>query len=178
LRLHLETLGLSGLTRDKKFIPEIYLNAPKEARLELLRGLMDTHALVEDRGGLLLSTSSQRLACDIALLVRSLGGWCSVSEKQPHFTNVSGNYVAGKSAYVCHVSHADSSQWLKAPDKKNRVPATWARQKRLTVSSIEATRLAECQCISVSHPSHLYVTDDYTVTHNTALLLTSPSMWP
>jgi replicative DNA helicase len=37
-----------------------------------------------------LSTASRQLAEDVAELVRSLGGWCSISRKQPHFTNVAG----------------------------------------------------------------------------------------
>ena len=31
--------------------------------------------------------------------------------------------------------------------------------------------MAETQCISVTHPSRLYITDDYVVTHNTSLAL-------
>jgi replicative DNA helicase len=39
------------------------------------------------------------------------------------------------------------------------------------VASIEPTRVTATQCIAVSHPSRLYVTDDYIVTHNTAFAL-------
>ncbi len=35
------------------------------------------------------------------------------------------------------------------------------------IVSIEEAGEAECVCIAVDHPSHLYVTTDYTVTHNT-----------
>jgi replicative DNA helicase len=41
----------------------------------------------------------------------------------------------------------------------------------LNLISIEPTRVTETQCIAVSHPSHLYVTDDYIVTHNTAFAM-------
>jgi replicative DNA helicase len=37
--------------------------------------------------------------------------------------------------------------------------------------SVEPTRVAETQCIAVSHPSSLYITDDHVVTHNTAFAL-------
>jgi replicative DNA helicase len=37
--------------------------------------------------------------------------------------------------------------------------------------SVEPVRVAEAQCISVTHPSGLYITDDYVVTHNTAFAL-------
>lgn len=39
------------------------------------------------------------------------------------------------------------------------------------IESITPSRQVECQCIRVSHPSHLYITDDYIVTHNTFLSL-------
>ena len=39
------------------------------------------------------------------------------------------------------------------------------------ITSIEVSGEAECQCIMVNHESHLYITDDYVVTHNTAFLL-------
>jgi replicative DNA helicase len=37
--------------------------------------------------------------------------------------------------------------------------------------SVEPVRRAEAQCIAVTHPSGLYITDDYVVTHNTAFAL-------
>jgi replicative DNA helicase len=39
------------------------------------------------------------------------------------------------------------------------------------VVSIEPTRVTDTQCIAVTHPDQLYVTDDYILTHNTALAL-------
>jgi replicative DNA helicase len=95
LRVALEALQLSGLPSDRKFIPRLYLEASRDRRLELLRGLLDTDGWVERWGSVRLSTSSRRLADDMVELVRSLGGWCSVSQKQPHFTNVAGMRVAG-----------------------------------------------------------------------------------
>ena len=40
-----------------------------------------------------------------------------------------------------------------------------------TFVSIEPVRQEEARCIAVTHPSQLYITDDYVVTHNTALAL-------
>jgi replicative DNA helicase len=171
LRETLQTLGLSGLTSEHKFIPALYLNANKQARLALLRGLIDTDGWVEKWGSIRFSTASRRLADDVALLVRSLGGWCSITEKQPHFVNAAGLRVPGLPAYVCHISHPDPKSLMSLSGKQERAPQQWIRQKRLTVASIAPARLAECQCISVSHPDHLYVTDDYIVTHNTALAI-------
>lgn len=171
LREALDALGLSGLSSERKFIPALYLNAGKEARLALLRGLIDTDGWVEKWGSIRFSTASERLASDVALLVRSLGGWCSITQKQPHFVNAAGVRVPGLPAYVCNISHPDPKSLMSLAEKQQRAPQQRLRQKRLTVTSIEPVRLAECQCISVSHPDHLYVTDDYIVTHNTALAI-------
>jgi replicative DNA helicase len=171
LRTALEALELSGLPSDRKFIPRSYLTASRERRLDLLRGLLDTDGWAERWGGVRLSTSSRRLAEDVAELVRSLGGWCSLSTKQPHFTNVAGMRVPGLPAWVCHISHPEPRSLFLLSDKQARVPERWTRQKRLTIAGIEPSRVAPCQCISVSHPDRLYITDQDVVTHNTAFAL-------
>jgi replicative DNA helicase len=171
LRTALEALGLSGLPSDRKFVPRLYLEASRERRLDLLRGLLDTDGWVERWGSVRLSTSSRQLADDVAELVRSLGGWCSITTKQPHLRNVAGLRVAGLPAFVCHISHPEPRSLFLLSEKQARAPACWKRQKRLVLSSIEPAREAPCQCIAVSHPSHLYITDGDVVTHNTAFAL-------
>jgi replicative DNA helicase len=171
LRLALEGMRLSGLSSEQKFIPRLYLEASRASRLDLLRGLLDTDGWVERWGSIRLSTSSRQLAADVAELVRSLGGWCSITTKQPHFTNVAGMRIAGPPAHVCHISHPDPRSLLLLSEKQARLPQTWTRRKRLTIDSIVPTREAPCRCISVSHPDRLYITDGDVVTHNTALAL-------
>ncbi len=171
LRLGLDALGLSGLTSERKFIPRVYLEACKDARLDVLRGLLDTDGWVEKWGSVRFSTSSPQLARDVQELARSLGAWCSIHKKQPHFTNVAGMRMAGLPAYVCNISHPQPQSLFLLSEKQARAPAQWLRKKRLTVSSVVASRKASCQCISVSHPSKLYITDQDVVTHNTALAI-------
>ena len=171
LRLGLQALGLSGLPSDRKFVPRIYLEAQKSVRLAVLRGLLDTDGWVEKSGTVRFSTSSRQLAKDVQELARSLGGWCSINPKQPHFTNVAGTRVAGLTAYVCNISHPEPKSLFTLGEKKERAPAQWKRTKRLTVSSVVSARVAVCQCISVSHPARLYITDEDVVTHNTALAI-------
>ena len=171
VRLVLDALGLTGLASDKKFIPKIYLEACKSVRLDVLRGLLDTDGWVEKWGSVRFSTSSIQLARDVQALARSLGGWCSINVKQPHFTNVAGMRMAGLPAYVCNIAHPEPQSLFLLSEKQARAPAQWLRKKRLTVSSVVATRKAQCQCISVSHASKLYITDQDIVTHNTALAI-------
>ncbi|NZD55704.1 replicative DNA helicase [Sphaerotilus montanus] len=171
LRMALEALGVSGLSSAHKFVPRCYLEAHRDARLDVLRGLLDTDGWVERWGSVRFSTSSRQLADDVAELVRSLGGWCSITVKQPHFTNAAGERVPGLPAYVCHISHPEPQSLFLLSEKQARAPAAWTRQKRLTITSIEPTRETVCQCISVSHPERLYITDQDIVTHNTAFAL-------
>ena len=164
-------LGLWGLGSSRKFIPPLYLNANRAARLDLLRGLLDTDGWVERWGSVRFSTSSRQLADDVATLVRSLGGWCRINPKQPHFRGTDGTRKAGLPAWVCNIHHPDPSSLLLLSDKQTRLPQRWQRARRITFSSIEPSRMAECRCIAVSHPSHLYITSDDVVTHNTAFSL-------
>src|SRR5208283_1991808 len=45
-----------------------------------------------------------------------------------------------------------------------------ARYLTRFITSIEPAGEDECMCIAVEHPSHCYLTNDFIVTHNTALL--------
>jgi replicative DNA helicase len=164
-------LGLWGTDSATKFIPRQYLEANRDVRLNVLRGLLDTDGWVEKWGSVRLSTASEQMANDVAELVRSLGGWCSITTKQPHFTNKDGVRTPGKLAWMCHINHPQPQSLFLLSDKVARLPATWVREKRLNFTSIEPVRTTECQCISVSHPTRLYVTDHDVVTHNTAFAL-------
>jgi replicative DNA helicase len=167
----LRALGLLGCRSHDKFIPRAYLDADRESRLDLLRGLLDTDGWVERWGSVRLSTASERLAADVAALVRSLGGWCSITSKRPHFRGATGERREGRRAFVCHIAHPQPSDLLLLSEKAVRLAASRRRAKRPTFASIEPDGRAPVQCISVSHTSRLYVTDDYVVTHNTAFSL-------
>jgi replicative DNA helicase len=42
---------------------------------------------------------------------------------------------------------------------------------RVEIAAIVPTRVTQTQCIAVDHDSHLYITDDFIVTHNTAFAM-------
>ncbi|PHP90355.1 replicative DNA helicase [Burkholderia sp. AU18528] len=167
LKAALEQLGVWGRTSYDKFIPRLYLDADKDARLDLLRGLLDTDGWVESWGAVRYSTASAQLASDVRELARSLGAWCQIAEKATSFT-VDGERKAGATAYVCTISHPDPQSLFLFQGKRDRLTGGRVRRKMPVIAGIEPTRRTATQCISVSHPSRLYVTDDYVVTHNTA----------
>jgi replicative DNA helicase len=166
----IKSLGLWGKRSHEKFIPAPYLTAPREARLDLLRGLLDTDGWVERWGTIRYSTSSRRLAEDVALLARSLGAWCSIREKIPSYPPQAERW-RGHPSYVCTLHHPEPKSLFLLSEKQSRALNAPQRYKRPNFVSVEPTRIAQTQCISVTHPSKLYITDDYVVTHNTALAL-------
>jgi replicative DNA helicase len=166
----LRNLGLWGTRAESKFIPDIYLDAPRADRVELLRGLMDTDGWVERWGSTRFCSTSERLARQVADLVRSLGGWCSVrSRRTTHRTG--GVKKVGLPAYACNIHLSDPRNVFHLSKKRSRAQEAPRRRRRPVFTAIEPAGVAETQCIAVTHPSRLYITDEYVVTHNTAFAL-------
>ena len=167
----LRRLGLQGKRSWEKHIPRAYLDGSRRQREELLRGLLDTDGWVEKTGTVKFSSASRELAEGVQELARSLGAWCALRTKEPTYT-YRGEHKRGRTAYVLTISHPRRAEWLTLPEKRERAAHKSARGRRLTFTSIEPTRRTQTQCISVSHPSSLYITDEYVVTHNTQFALT------
>ena len=169
-RSALQDIGVLGCRSFDKYIPTTYLEANKNSRLALFQGLMDTDGWIEKWGSIRYCTASKQLSEDVASLARSLGGFCSIAHKQTSYT-YKGEKKQGRLSYVLNMSFGPAFQAFTLPEKAARLRATWDRQRRLSFQSIEPSRMSEAQCISVSHPQRTYVTNDYVVTHNTALAL-------
>ena len=167
LMKQLRHLGIWGKRSHEKRIPKIYQDATREQRAALLTGLMDSDGWVEKSGSMFYGTTSEQLAKDVTDLVRSLGGYCKNSTREPFYT-YKGERRKGRTFYRQSIQISRPRLYCKCPDKLARLPEFHNKYRRLNVVSIEDAGKAEAQCISVSHPSRLYVTDDYTVTHNTA----------
>lgn len=165
----IKELGLSGCDSLTKFIPQCYLEADRDTRLALLRGILDTDGWVEKTGSVQFSTSSKQMSDGVVVLARSLGYWVTVREKYPKYT-YKGEKLSGATAYVSTIAGAHTSELFLFSEKAVRCFDSDERG-RIRFESIEYSRDEECQCISVSHPSRLYVTDNYIVTHNTALAM-------
>lgn len=149
-----------------KFIPEIYLNSSANQRRRLLQGLMDTDGTVGSprrKSTVSFSTVSQRLAVDVQQLIRSLGGKAGIS-------TIKTNSDHGVRFDVsCNL--LDKTICFSLDRKLQRIQPTQLKQFRRKIVSIEYVGEEEMQCIMVDHPTHLYITDDYIVTHNTFLAM-------
>ena len=160
----LDTLKLLGTKSDTKFIPEEYLWGSVEQRYQLLRGLMDTDG--ETNGNPMISTASKKMAEQIQYLVRSLGGDAVYSVSNPWYT-YKGEKKQGLPAHQISIKIQNPEKMFELPRKqKERVRAQTIRNK---IISVEKIGYEEAQCIMIDHQEHLYITDDFIVTHNTLL---------
>ncbi|MDH6219334.1 helicase-related protein [Streptomyces pseudovenezuelae] len=155
----LRELSLWGVTSHGKFVPDEFRNTSIKNRLALLQGLMDTDGTVHADGlSISFCSASLRLANDVAWLVRSLGGRARVLPEKAAF-NVS---VALPEEYA-PFRLARKAERLRTRPKYNMF--------RRGIRAVEYVGRKPVQCISVAHPSHAYVTDNFTVTHNTMVAL-------
>lgn len=171
LRGQLKLLGLRGKSAHDKFIPEMYLRASIQNRIELLRGLMDTDGSVfEHRSGnprVQYYSTSKRLADDVRFLVHSLGGTASIRKRE--YTDKDTHTYRGKNiahrrpAYVLDIVMGDIN-----PFHINRKAARWkpGKPQRL-ICGVELVGKKPCQCIRVAATDRLYLTEHCIVTHNT-----------
>ncbi|MFJ9120728.1 helicase-related protein [Streptomyces sp. NPDC102394] len=155
----LRDLKLWGVTSHGKFIPDQFKNTTVKNRLAVLQGLLDTDGTINADGmSISLCSASRRLADDVAWLVRSLGGRARVLPK--------------KAAFNVSVALPDEYAPFRLTRKAERVhPRPKYNTFRRGVRAVEYVGRKPVQCISVAHPSHAYVTDNFTVTHNTMVAL-------
>ncbi|MCX5375616.1 helicase-related protein [Streptomyces sp. NBC_00091] len=152
-------LGLWGTTSHDKFLPDVYKNASVKDRLAVLQGLMDTDGTLHADGtSISFCSASLRLAEDVAWLVRSLGGRARVLPK--------------KAAFNVSIALPEEFEPFRLSRKAARMgPRPKYNTFRRGVRAVEYVGVKPVQCISVEHPSHAYVTDNFTVTHNTMVAL-------
>jgi hypothetical protein len=181
LHFVLEDLGSKGCVSHTKFIPDVYMNASASQKLALLQGLMDTDGTVnitvgrnqtekiKGKGGTLsYCSTSKQMAEQVQYLVRSLGGLARISIRNPFFT-YKGERKEGKRAYQVNIRFSNPTTLFRLPRKKERTSDDYqyADRLRARIVSVELVGKAEAQCIEIDHPDHLYITDNYIVTHNT-----------
>ena len=160
--------NLYGKHSIDKFIPKKYLYSSIENRIELLRGLMDTDGYTDGSGTAEFTSISKKLADDVTELARSLGGRVTRGEKIGKYKNKQGNTIECNKVYRLYIRMPINPFWLKRKAEKYITRDKHIRKYKY-ICSIEKIPDEECQCIYVDHPDHLFVTDGYNLTHNTAI---------
>lgn len=161
-----KTLGL-----DCSYIPDVYHTLSVVERRNLFQGIVDgaykTNRLLRELvkkvakpkyvGGdvetYVLTFRNKRLAEDVRYLALGLGMWAKLSR-------------LGLRQWVLTVYAPPQSL------RDNVTPVSVYRK----IVSIEKSRKSDGACILVDSPEHLYLTRDFIVTHNTAMILAADAV--
>ena len=165
-------IGKIGLHRKKsheKFIPKNYLYNSIDVRVSLLQGLVDTDGFVTTKGrnAIEYSTVSAQLRDDILELVRGLGGKATYQEKQGAYTK-KGERFETKKYYRMYLSLPKEIVPVSSKKHLAKYKNTKQYHSKFITKIEKMDYQEEMTCISVDAPDCLYITDGYTLTHNTA----------
>jgi hypothetical protein len=163
----IHTLGLAGHKSINKFIPKDYLYDSIENRTLLLQGLNDTDAYYGDFN-FEFSTSSYQLSEDYCELVRSLGGTAKIKSRVPVYTH-NGEKREGALNYRITCVFPDEIIPFSLGSKLEKYKKPTKYKVKRFIDEVYYIGEMPVRCISVTNPSHLYITDNYIVTHNTYL---------
>ena len=162
-------LGLFGKNSHTKFIPEIYKMSSIEDRIELLRGLIDTDGEICSSAYVCTTTSIQ-LMKDIEFVVNTLGGTLTYSKRLSRYTSPDGTRSDKEfESYRAYIRMPNEIQIFSSAKHAKKYKQTKLSSYR-SIRSIEYMGKEECQCIMVDNPSHLYLTNNCIVTHNTTFI--------
>lgn len=143
-------------------IPDVYKNTSVKNRHALLQGMLDTCGYAFSCPSELGFGAPPRLAEDIAWVVRSLGG----------FARDLGRAVdddpEGRPHYIVVLPDEFPPFRRRAGEYDGHQPADAFRRM---IRAVEYVGRKPVQCISVRHASRMYVTDNFTPTHNTMIAL-------
>jgi len=163
-------LGLYGLYSHEKFVPHLYLSTSYEDRLAMIQGLMDSDGTVGKNQGMTFTSTSKQLSEDFQYLIRSIGGTAKIDQRYTYYKH-NGIKKRGKLSYRVTINFHSRRDLVQLPRKMDRLTETTQySNNQLSIISVEFSRRGDAQCIMVNHPDHLYITDDFIVTHNTTIL--------
>jgi intein/homing endonuclease len=155
---------------DKKSIPEQYMFGSVAQRLALLQGLVDNDGTVAKDGFVEYNTTSKALANQVVDLVRSLGGTSRLRTRIPTY-EYKGKKLKGLEDNRIGIKLPPQFCPVSIPRKKDRyVPSSKYLPSR-AFKSVELIGEEESVCIRVEADDHLYVTNNFVVTHNTVQAL-------
>ena len=165
--------GLPEITRcsSEKRIPEVYKFGSVEQRYSLLQGLFDTDGSIVrngDRYHVRFTSTSSGLAKDVVEVINSLGYCATIKERSRENRNIE---------YTVHarVPNSDKNKFFRLARKKEialnamRCDNYHKYDRTQIVDIIDLGYECDMVCIYVENDEHLYLTNDYIVTHNTTI---------
>lgn len=160
--------GFKYISSNKKYIPDCFKYNSVEIRHAVLQGLMDTDGTVTQNGATSFCSISKRLVEDVAWLARSLGGkaYTKLTPFKAGYKK-DGEYIQCNDCYEVTINMPEEYPPFSLSRKAKLVRKNHnLRTHSRWIDSIEQCGEAECMCISVEDKEHLYLTNDFIVTHN------------
>ena len=159
-------------TAEYKFIPDDYKRGSVEQRIELLRGLLDSDGSIDKKGRVSFCSISKQLILDISELCYSLG--FSVSERKEDYREKYKNGVCYSVQIVCSPKDKTNIFYCKRKREialkyfENSKESMYTRKRNcISIINVKKVGRAKMTCILVDNPEHLFLANDYIVTHNT-----------
>ena len=160
----LRSLNLYGCSSHDKFIPDDYKYNSIDLRYSLIQGLMDTDGSNNNGRSAEYTTVSKRLAYDFIEIVQSLGFTAKISQRS---TSLNGKSFSSYRIYIAGNNISDLFRTSRKSFEVSRKKVNLFR----TIRSIEKVRTEECRCIELDNEDHLYLTNNFVVTHNSTTCL-------
>ena len=160
----LRSINLMGKNSHSKFIPSNYIYSSIDDRFELIKGLMDTDGYNDHGKTAEYTTVSYALSIHVKEILQSLGYTVKTKER---ITKCNGKEFP---SFRLHISGNDVNKIFKLSRKIFLHKRTKPELFR-TIRKVELVRQEETQCVFIDHPDHLYLTDNFVVTHNTTTSL-------
>lgn len=163
---YIRDVGLNHTTASK-YIPDEYLYDSIENRMELLRGLIDTDGYVGFSSGrngynVKFSTISKKLKDSFLTLVDGLGIGRNIgtdNRQEQYSTGIlyDISLFTDKKIWTSkkHTEHTDGHKFISN------------KQYGMPIIKIEEYKEQESVCFTVDNEEHLFLINDYIVTHNT-----------
>lgn len=163
----------------QKRIPTEYKYGSIEQRYSLLQGLFDTDGYINNKAprfNMSYCTTSKLLADDIMEVLRSLGYICSMSKDKRSLErkNIKNGHICYEINLLC--DNSEKEKFFRLTRKKEIAIKAKEYKKHRNYNQISITNIKkeeyqkEMVCIYVDNDEHLYLTNDYIVTHNTTSL--------
>lgn len=127
-------------------------------RLSLLGGILES--MVWANNARVISSNRLELLNDIIDIFRSCG--CYAKLKISRYSNIASIEFGLSQTVICETCEECRKyfkRWWNTYTKRNKEP--------IYIKDVKEFGTYQCRCIQVDNPEHLYLTDDYVVTHNT-----------
>lgn len=174
---------LWNIKSEDKFIPEEYFYGSVEQRKEMLQGLLDTDGSIDSsqKGRVSFFTTSKKLRDGIIRLCRSLGYICTygIDKRKDKYQSTN-----GISFYVKIQASKEEKKTFFYLSRKKKIAYEYANnsKKSLTREFLPITNIIPLNtyqpmtCFLVDNPEHLFLAQDFIVTHNTRSMLADALM--